>query len=92
MPRQRLPLEALSAWTDFNNVKLNSIDIQPLQQKGNGLVTRATSADTGQSALITVPRDLILNADAVEEYAKEDRNFRALLDHCGRKVSYDLPY
>lgn len=71
----------------FNNAKFTNVKVQQIQQKGNGLVTQATSADIGQSALITVPHDLILNADAVEEFAKEDRNFRALLDACGRKVS-----
>lgn len=71
----------------FNNATLNNVEIQPIQQKGNGLVTRASSSEIGQSALITVPHDLVLNAEAVEEYAKEDKNVRALLDACGPKVS-----
>ncbi|KAJ4419259.1 hypothetical protein N0V82_005062 [Gnomoniopsis sp. IMI 355080] len=69
----------------FNNATLTNIEIQNIQHKGNGLITRASSTDIGQAALITVPRDLILNAGAVEEYAKEDRNFRAFLDACGHK-------
>lgn len=71
----------------FNNAMLTNVGIQPIQQKGNGLVTRASSSVIGQSALITVPHDLVLNAEAVEEYAKEDKNFRTLLDACGHKVS-----
>ncbi|KAJ4396085.1 hypothetical protein N0V93_000302 [Gnomoniopsis smithogilvyi] len=85
MTRERLSLQALPAWMGFNNATLANIEIQQIQQKGNGLVTRASSADIGQSALINVPHDLVLNAEAVEEYAKEDSNFRAFLDACGHK-------
>lgn len=75
----------------FSNATLaNNIEVHPVPQKGNGLVIQTTSADIGQSALLTVPHDLVLNADAVEEYAKEDRNFRALVDACGHKVSAKL--
>lgn len=72
----------------FNNATLTNIEIQRIQQKGNGLITRASSIDIGQSGFITVPHDLILNTEVVEEYAKEDKNFRALLDACGHKVSF----
>lgn len=100
MPRERLPLQALSVWMDLNNAVFSRVEVQPIQHKGHGLVAVAQAQadlddghlnddnDTGRSQppLITVPHDLVLNAEAVEQYAKEDRNFRALLDACGHKV------
>jgi hypothetical protein len=58
--------------------------------KGYGVVgnedVKATDGTADVSSLITVPHDLILNAAAVEEYAKEDKNFRLLLDAIGHRV------
>lgn len=95
MPRERLPLQALPVWMDLNNAVFSRVEVQPIQHKGHGLVAiLQAQADLGnddkdgqsQSPLITVPHELVLNAEAVEQYAKEDKNFRALLDACGRKV------
>lgn len=38
-----------------------------------------------ESSLLRVPHSLVLNEEAVEEYAKEDRNFRQLFDAVGRR-------
>lgn len=119
MPRQRLPLPALPAWTSLNNIIFSGVEVQPIQHKGHGLVATSQAQvddgvddgdndetknkDSGNDenknketgsyqppSLITIPRELVLNAEAVEQYAKEDRNFKALLDACGRKVSLQL--
>lgn len=87
MPRERLPLTALPAWMNFNNAAFAHVKLQDIEHKGHGLVTQEKSVDIGQSPVVKVPHDLVLNAEAVDEYAKEDRNFRQLLDACGRKVS-----
>ncbi|KAF3762883.1 SET domain-containing protein [Cryphonectria parasitica EP155] len=87
MPREKLPLESLPAWMSLNNATFSHVEVKTIPDKGHGLVAQAKSAEIGLSPLITVPRDLLLNAGAVEEYAKADRNFRALLDACGHKAA-----
>lgn len=91
MHRERLPLHALPAWMKFHDAFFAHVEIQDMQEKGHGLAATDTTAAIGLSSLVTVPRDLVLNTEAVEEYAKEDSNFRTLLDACGRKVSQELP-
>lgn len=90
MHRERLPLQVLPAWLQLANGTFSNVEVQPIQHKGNGLVAQASSVDIGQSPVITIPHDLVLNAEAVEEYAKEDSNFRLLLEACGHKVSSRL--
>lgn len=90
MPRERLTLESLPAWISLNNVTFSKVEIQPVQHKGHGLIARAASAEIGQTPLVTIPHDLVLNAEAVEAYAKADGNFRTLIDSCGHKVSNGL--
>ncbi|CAN8105700.1 unnamed protein product [Discula destructiva] len=85
MPRERLSLNALVAWMRFNNATFTNVEVQEVQQKGHGLITKATATSIRHSPLVSIPRDLVLDANAVEEYAKENRNFRALLDACGHK-------
>lgn len=96
MPRERLPLQALPVWRSLNDVVFSQVEVQPIPEKGHGLLavtndeaiprTDKDEAEEPQRPLITVLRELILNAEAVEQYAKEDRNFRALLHACGQKV------
>lgn len=87
MSRPRLPLEALPVWTSFNNGILSNVGVESVPHKGSGLIAKKDSADIGDSPLISIPHSLVLNMEAVEEYAKEDRSFRQLLDVCGHKVS-----
>lgn len=87
MPRERLPLSALPAWRDFNSVTFTHVKIQHIPEKGHGLITQAAAEEIGQLPLVTVPHDLVLNAEAVDEFSKEDKNFRALLDVCANRVS-----
>lgn len=93
--RQHLSLEALPAWMSLNDVIFHKVEVQTIERKGNGLVAQQSwlstppdnkkDNDEDNEPLVTVPHGLVLNQEAVEEYAKEDRNFRALLDTCGRK-------
>ena len=94
MPWPALPIEDLPAWAHLNDVPFTKVRVSNTEGKGYGVVcdkdlntTGATSeATTDGPALITVPHDLVLNAAAVEEYAKEDKHFRQLLDAVGHRV------
>lgn len=83
--RQRLSLEALPAWMSFNDAVFDGVKVQAVERKGNGLVAQRSWTQSDNKPLLEIPHGLVLNQEAVEEYAKEDCNFRALLDTCGRK-------
>lgn len=71
----------------LNNAVISHVEVQPILHKGHGLIAQDNPDDFGQSPLISVPHDLVLNSEAVEQYAKVDQNFKILLDACGHKVS-----
>ncbi|KAI3393471.1 hypothetical protein diail_4235 [Diaporthe ilicicola] len=85
MPRPRLPLESLPVWTSFNNGIFTNVEAKSIPHKGSGLVAKKDSPDIGEAPLISIPHSLVLNEEAVEGYAKEDKSFRQLLDKCGHK-------
>lgn len=87
MPRPRLPLRSLPVWLSFNNGILSNVEVESVPHKGSGLIAKKDSAAIGESPLIAIPHSLVLNAEAVEEYGREDRSFKQLLDACGHKVS-----
>ncbi len=91
MHRQHLPITALPAWSKLNDVNFLDINVKDLgQEKGYGLVTsRALSSKDvfDVPTLLIVPHDLVLGAEAVEEYAKVDAHFKQLLESFGGKVS-----
>lgn len=91
MSRPRLPLESLPVWTSFNNGILSQVEVKAVPGKGSGLIAKTDSGAMGEASLISIPHSLVLNAEAVEEYAKEDRSFRQLLDAFGHKVSSTIP-
>lgn len=91
MSRPRLPLDSLPVWTSFNNGILNKVEVKSVPDKGSGLIAKNDSAAIGETSLISIPHSLVLNSEAVEESAKEDRSFRQLLDTCGHKVSSPIP-
>lgn len=90
MSRPRLPLDSLPVWTSFNNGILNKVEVKSVPDKGSGLIAKNDSAAIGETSLISIPHSLVLNSEAVEESAKEDRSFRQLLDTCGHKVSSSI--
>ncbi|KAK3373559.1 hypothetical protein B0T24DRAFT_529383 [Lasiosphaeria ovina] len=91
MPSPKLPIEGLPVWAHLNNVTLTNVKIANTGDKGFGVVcdshltTEASDETLDTPALLTVPHDLVLNAEAVQEYAKEDRTFRELLDAVGHQ-------
>lgn len=74
----------------INDGAFSNVEVKPINHKGNGIIAQKSSADIGDSPVLTIPHDLILSAETVHEYAKEDKNFSQLLDACGHKVSASL--
>ena len=94
MHRPTLPIEGLPTWARLNGVSFHSIKVVNTEGKGYGVVSdtdlKAADDTSDAPALLTVPHDLVLNAAAVEEYAKEDKHFRQLLDAVGHRVTEPL--
>lgn len=94
MYREQLPITALPAWCKLNDVNFLDSKVSDLGGvKGFGLVTERAlnSKDTFDiPTLLTVPRDLILSAEAIEEHAKADQHFRQLFDTAGGKASLEI--
>ncbi|KAH7026103.1 uncharacterized protein B0I36DRAFT_329883 [Microdochium trichocladiopsis] len=90
MHRQRLSLDALPAWSTLNGVIFGRIAAADIEGRGKGLVaTRDMPGkdDTAEiPALLTIPKDLVLCAEGVEEFAKENKAFRHLLDAAGHQT------
>ncbi|KAL7802116.1 hypothetical protein V8C44DRAFT_345893 [Trichoderma aethiopicum] len=86
----QLPIEALPAWALLNNVDFINAEIRNIEGKGFGLVAKHDITNEGHDAsapepVLRIPRDLVLSAEAVEEYAKVDQNFKQLLDVAGHQ-------
>ncbi|PNY26362.1 SET domain protein, partial [Tolypocladium capitatum] len=81
----RLPLDALPAWARLNGAAFTRVKLQEVDGKGFGLIadTELGNQETGADALMKIPRDLVLSAEAVDEYAKVDGNFKQLLEAVG---------
>jgi len=100
MPWQPLPIDDLPAWALLNNVSFTNIKVAQAEDKGYGVVTtrHLIQADADEAtpdratALLTVRHDLVLNQQAVHEYAKEDKNFRQLLEAVGHRVTRLDPF
>lgn len=85
----QLPISSLPAWAKLNDVNFFDISVQELPQKGFGLASdrSLTSKDVYDvPTLLTVPKDLVLCAETVEEYAKVDKHFKELLGVAGGVV------
>ncbi|EFX03245.1 set domain containing protein [Grosmannia clavigera kw1407] len=84
-----LPISSLPVWQTLNDVSFVDTRIAEIPGKGYGLVANrslTTAKPTfHRSSLVSVPHNLILNAETVEQYAKQDRNFRQLLEVVGRQ-------
>lgn len=93
MPEQ-LPIEGLPIWARFNDVGFHDVKITESDGKGYGVVCQkklTTNPDaTDKRILLSVPHALVLNQDAVREYAKEDQAFKQLLDAVGHRVCSPL--
>ena len=91
MAHAQLPIASLPLWQTLNNVIFTNTQIAAIPGKGSGLVAVDTESNSQTSShgkpLISVPHGLVLHAEAVEEYAKQDRNFRLLLDAAGHQTT-----
>lgn len=84
MKQTSLPLESLSSWSHLNQVGLLGASVEPHivapdgTDKGGGLL--ATEDHGSGASLLAVPLGLLLSKERVEQYAKEDKNFRELIE------------
>ncbi|KAK8049413.1 hypothetical protein PG994_011143 [Apiospora phragmitis] len=85
MRRAVFPLQDLPAWCALNDVKFRNVKIEQVAGRGNGLVAEADLPPGGADAVLEIPHDLVLSAQAVEDYAKVDQNFRDLLEKIGHQ-------
>ena len=85
-----LPITALPAWSKLNDVNFLDIRVEELgSSKGFGLVTSRglNSKDTFDApTLMIIPNELVLSAEAVEEWGKVDAHFKEVLERVGGKV------
>ncbi|OHE99094.1 SET domain-containing protein [Colletotrichum orchidophilum] len=95
MASSQLPLETLSTWAMFNDVDLVDVEAREIPGCGLGLLSNKDLSREEETfdipALLRIPRELVLSAEAVENYAKVDKNFRQLLEAVGHKVLSDRP-
>ncbi len=93
MSHSRLPIESIPAWLALNDVSFYDLRITSVADRGYGLVTERRLTTAGETfdtpSLVSIPHELILSAETVAQYAKEDRNFRLLLDAVGEQARED---
>ncbi|KAI1649069.1 SET domain-containing protein [Daldinia loculata] len=89
MRRGHFSLNDLPAWSTLNCVNFLDVAVANIDGRGNGLIAKKDlinpESDSEPLTLLTIPKELILSAEGVEEYAKENKNFRQLLDTAGRQ-------
>lgn len=84
MSGNQLPLETFPAWTLLHDVNFTKVSLREMEKKGFGLVTRGESLEG--DVLLEIPGELVLSAEAVDDYAKVDQHFKQLLEACGSQV------
>ena len=84
MAQPGLPIEALPAWALLNGITFPHVKVTNIEGKGFGVVRDGELQP--EVPLMTVPNSLVLNVQAVDEYAKEDKNFKQLLGAVGHHV------
>ncbi|KAI3538212.1 SET domain-containing protein [Colletotrichum abscissum] len=89
MASTQLPLETLSTWAMFNDVDLVDVEAREIPGCGLGLLSNKELSREEETfdipTLLRIPGELVLSAEAVENYAKVDKNFRQLLEAAGHK-------
>ena len=93
MSPDQLSIEALPGWAHLNGVGFLNVKLDNVEGKGIGLVASQTLSlaadDEGakdDAPLLKVPRDLVLSAESVAEFAKVDQHFKQLLEAVGHVV------
>ncbi|KAI0009874.1 hypothetical protein F4779DRAFT_339975 [Xylariaceae sp. FL0662B] len=89
MRRGQFSLKDLPAWCALNNVTFVDVKASDVNGRGYGLVAEKdliNEEDTSEETiLLVIPKDLVLSAQAVQEYARENKDFRQLLDAAGHQ-------
>ncbi|GAW17112.1 hypothetical protein ANO14919_065620 [Xylariales sp. No.14919] len=87
MRRGQFPLSNLPAWCMLNNITFTGVKATDTEAQGLGLIAEndLDGKNDELPPLLTIPKELILSAAGVEEYAKENKDFRQLLDAAGRQ-------
>ncbi|TRX95276.1 hypothetical protein FHL15_003968 [Xylaria flabelliformis] len=93
MRRGHFPLSSLPAWCVFNSITFAGVDVADVDGRGLGLVAEKdlNNESNNLPALLTIPKELILSATGIEAYAKENKDFRQLLDVAGHQVAHSKP-
>ena len=82
-----LPVDALQPWAAVNEVKFHGVAVGPLhgrEDRGSTVIAKQRlQASDSLSPLMTVPRDLILSLESVQQHAKYDRDLRDILECLG---------
>lgn len=81
----QLPREAFLPWALLNEVTFNRTVPGVVAGRGGALLAKESlDADKDASpVLMTVPQDLILSLERVNEHAKVDKDFREVLESLG---------
>lgn len=91
MQRDTLPLESLPSWCLLNDVTFAHCKVGQTEKRGLGLIAEheldSAPDSTNPLSVLSIPRDLVLSAEAVEGFAKENKDFRQLLSVAGHQVS-----
>ncbi|KAI0376011.1 SET domain-containing protein [Hypomontagnella monticulosa] len=89
MRRGYFSLSDLPAWCTLNDVSLGDVKVAAINGQGNGLVAGKDLINEDNTAeplnILTIPKELVLSAENVAEYAKENVYFRRLLDAAGHQ-------
>jgi hypothetical protein len=80
MKRSELPLTLLDSWAKINDISLHKVKIDNIQGRGFGIVADQNIGQSPNSTLIVVPKELVLSAESVHDWAKTDIHLRELLD------------
>ncbi|KAI9709295.1 MAG: hypothetical protein M1820_003415 [Bogoriella megaspora] len=77
-----LPTSALPAWSTLNNIEYDGVKVKHLpgfEDRGSALVAQRSLVGGEEQPLITVPRDMVLSLELVNEHAKSDEDLRNVL-------------
>jgi len=98
MHRTTLPISALPAWSKLNDVNFLDVRVSDLSGEGDegngggkgcGIVSerKLSNKETfDKSVLLSVPGELVLGGEMVEEVRKVDKAFGELVERAGGKV------
>jgi hypothetical protein len=82
----RNSLTDFHSWATFNGARLDGVRvglIKGSELKGASVSATRELSQTPNQNLITVPRDLVLCLEKVEEFAKSDKHLREVLQALG---------